>query len=64
MSKNAVISQVQQKSGIFISGMSGARMFRMVVMMLMAPMMEEIPIRWTAKIAMSIPIPCWVDRGA
>ena len=28
----------------------GARMFMIVTMMLMAPMMDEIPIRWTEKI--------------
>ena len=39
-SRKAVISQVQQNSGIFISVMPGARMFSTVTMMLIAPMME------------------------
>ena len=37
------MSQVQQKSGIFMSVMPGARMFRIVVMMLIDPMMDEMP---------------------
>ena len=43
------MSQVQTKSGICISPMPGARMLRMVTMMLMEPMMEEMPIMCTAK---------------
>ena len=43
MSKNAVMSHVQQKIGIFMRGISGERMFKMVTMMLMAPMMELAP---------------------
>ena len=35
-----MISQVQQNSGIFISVMPGARMLRMVAMMLIEPMIE------------------------
>ena len=35
-----MISQVQQNSGIFISVMPGARMFRIVTMMLIEPMIE------------------------
>jgi hypothetical protein len=62
--ENAVISQVQQNIGIFISVMPGARMFSTVVMMLIAPMMELAPARWTAKIAMSMPGPICIDRGA
>ena len=45
MSRNAVMSQVQTNSGMRSSVISGARMLRMVTMMLIAPMMEEIPIR-------------------
>ena len=51
--RKAVMSQVHTKRGIFISVMPGARMFRMVVMMLMAPMMEEMPIMCSARIDMS-----------
>src|SRR3569832_1061177 len=60
----AVISQVQQNIGIFINVMPGARMFRMVVMMLIDPMIDDAPIMWIAKIAISMPGPIWVDSGA
>src|SRR5687768_1512045 len=40
-----------------------ARRLRMVVMMLIAPMMDETPIRWMAKMAMSMPTPICVDNG-
>ena len=44
--------------------MPGARMFRKVVIMLIAPRIEEAPDRWTAKIARSIDIPpSDVDSG-
>jgi hypothetical protein len=59
-----VISQVQQNIGIFISVMPGARMFRMVTMMLMEPMIDDAPMMCRAKIAMSMPGPIWVDSGA
>ncbi|MCY1173675.1 hypothetical protein D9M73_138420 [compost metagenome] len=49
ISRNAVISQVQTNSGIFIRVMPGARRLRMVAMTLIAPMIELIPIRWMAK---------------
>ena len=39
------MSQVHTNSGIRSRVISGARMFRIVTMMLIAPMMEEIPIR-------------------
>ncbi len=42
--------------------MPGARMLRMVTMMLIEPMMDEAPIRCMAKIAM--PGPICVDSGA
>ena len=51
------MSLVQQNMGIFISVMPGARMLSTVVMMLMAPMMEEAPIRCTAKMVRSMPGP-------
>ena len=54
ISRKAVISQVQTNSGIFISVMPGARMLRIVTMMLIAPMIEETPIRCTAKIEESV----------
>src|SRR5690606_7218284 len=58
------MSQVQQNRGIFISVMPGARMFRMVTMMLIAPMMDEAPRMCTAKMAKSMPGPICSDRGA
>ena len=39
------MSHVHTNSGMRSSVMPGARMFRIVTMMLIAPMMEEIPIR-------------------
>ncbi len=39
-----MISQDQAKSGIFSKFMPGARMFIMVTMTLIAPMMEDTPI--------------------
>ena len=45
-----MISQVQTNSGIFSSVMPGARMLRMVTTILMAPVIDEMPIKWTAKI--------------
>ena len=59
-----MINQVQQNIGIFIRVMPGARMFRMVTMMLIAPMIDEAPMIWTAKIARSMPGPIWVESGA
>ena len=41
ISRYAVINQVQTNSGIFISVMPGARMLRMVVMMLIDPMIDD-----------------------
>ena len=50
MIRKAVISQDHANSGIFIKVMPGARRFRMVAMTLMAPMMDDMPSRCTAKI--------------
>ena len=58
------MSQVQQKSGIRISVMPGARRFRIVVMMLIDPMIDDAPRMWTANIVRSMPIPaCTVSGG-
>jgi hypothetical protein len=43
-SRYAVTSQVQTKSGIFISVIPGARMLRIVAMMLIEPMIDDAPI--------------------
>ncbi len=52
-----MINHVHTKSGIRISVIPGARMLRIVVMMLIEPMIEEAPMMWSAKIARSIPGP-------
>src|SRR5271157_869048 len=57
------ISHVHTNSGIFIIVMPGARMFRMVVMMLIEPMIDDAPMMWMAKIVMSMPMPAWTDSG-
>ena len=59
-----MINQVQQNIGIFISVNPGARMFKMVTMMLIEPMMEDAPNKWREKIAMSIPGPICDVKGA
>ena len=64
ISRYAVMSQVHTNSGIFISVMPGARMLRMVVMMLIEPMIDDAPMMWIAKIVMSMPIPAWTESGA
>ena len=43
----------QAKSGTLNRVMPGARMFRKVVIMLIAPRIDEAPETWTAKIARS-----------
>ncbi|MNO01824.1 hypothetical protein D3C81_2220700 [compost metagenome] len=48
INRNAVISQVQQKIGIFNRSMPGARMLSTVAMMLIAPMIELMPATWMA----------------
>ena len=52
----AVTKIDQAKSGTLCSVMPGARMFRKVVIMLIAPRIDEAPDRCTAKIARSIDI--------
>src|SRR5690606_1828549 len=44
------MSQDQTNIGILRSDMSGARMFTIVTIMFIAPMMDDRPIRWTEKI--------------
>ncbi len=58
-----MISQDQANSGIFSKVMPGARMFMMVTMTLIAPMIEEAPIMWTAKISMGKASPDCSERG-
>src|SRR5690554_5187129 len=63
MMRKPVISQAQANMGIFISDMPGARMLSTVAMTLMAPMMDEIPIKWTEKITNGKDIPCCSISG-
>src|SRR5271154_3572405 len=63
INKYAVISQDQQNNGIFNKFMPGARMFRMVTMTLIAPMMDEAPIMWMAKITIGKLSPVCSDSG-
>ena len=63
ISKYAVISQDQQNSGILRSVIPGARMFMMVTTMLMAPMIEEAPMRCTAKISIGMASPVCSTSG-
>ena len=52
------------KSGTLNRVMPGARMFRKVVIMLIAPRIEDAPETWTAKIAKSIDMPpSFTDSG-
>ena len=64
ISKYAVISQVHENIGIFIRVIPGARMFRMVTMMLMEPMMELAPSKCMAKIPASMLGPICSVSGA
>ena len=50
INKNAVINQVQTNKGIFINVIPGARIFKIVAMILIAPMMDEAPMMCTPKI--------------
>ena len=59
-----MISQVQTNSGMRISVIPGARMLRMVVMMLIEPRIELMPRMWTAKIVKSMPMPICTVSGA
>src|SRR5574337_126020 len=63
ISRYAVISQAQQNIGIFISFMPGARRFRIVTMMLIAPMIDDAPMMWIEKIVESIAMPICSDSG-
>ena len=58
------MSQVQQNIGIFMSVMPGARMFKMVTMMLIDPMMDEAPRMCMAKMPASIDGPICSVSGA
>ena len=60
----AVTKIDQVNSGILCMVMPGARMFKTVVIMLIAPRIDDAPDRWIAKIARSMEMPAsLVDRG-
>ena len=66
-SRKAVTSTDHTNSGILCRVIPGARMLRMVVMKLIAPMIDAAPARWSEKIAKSVaglPILFWVESGA
>ncbi len=54
---HAVAKIAQGNSGTFISRMPGARMFRKVVIMLIAPRIDEAPDRCSAKMPKSVAMP-------
>jgi hypothetical protein len=53
-SRKAVTSQVHTNIGNFIHVIPGARMVSIVVMMLMAPMIDDSPSMWIEKIMKSV----------
>src|ERR1700732_5505868 len=59
----AVISQVHTNSGMRNSVIPGARMFMMVTTMLMAPRIEEAPIRWIEKTSIGKDAPVCSTSG-
>src|SRR5262245_66221454 len=63
ISRYAVISQLQQNSGMLSRPTPGARMFMMVTTTLMEPRIELAPIRWMAKMAIGKPSPPCSDSG-
>jgi len=63
INRNAVINQVQTNNGIFISVIAGARMLKIVAMMLIAPMMEETPNMCTANTANGKALPVCMTNG-
>src|SRR6185312_16455499 len=63
ISRKAVISQLHTNTGILSRSMPGARMLRMVAMMLIEPMIEEMPIRWIENTIRATLSPPWMDSG-
>ena len=54
INKKEVINQVQTKRGMSISLISGAFILRTVAIILIAPMIDEKPSKWIAKIKKSV----------
>jgi len=64
ITRNEVISHDQQNIGILRRSRPGARRFRIVAMMLIEPRIDEMPIRWIAKIMNAIDSPpCSTSGG-
>ena len=63
MSRKAVINHDHEKIGIFSRSMPGARILRMVAMMLIAPMIELMPIMWMARMTKAMLFPPCRDNG-
>ena len=63
ISRNAVISQVHTNSGMRSRVIPGARMLSIVTMMLIAPMIDDMPSRCTAKMRKGTFMPPWSTRG-
>ena len=57
------MSHVQQNSGRRSRVSPGARMFMIVTITLMAPMIDEAPIRWIAKIIIGKLVPACSASG-
>ena len=57
INKNAVINQVQTNNGISIIFIDGARILKMVAIMLIAPIIDEIPNKCTANTANGKAVP-------
>lgn len=65
-SRTAVINTDHTNRGICSNLIAFIRRFKIVVMKLIAPRIEDTPARWSEKMAISTPIPLWnicVDRG-
>lgn len=63
-SRMAVISTDQTNSGVWYCESAGGFMLIAVVIKLMAPRMEEIPAKWSEKIARSTEAPAWARLPA
>src|SRR5260363_6654 len=63
-SRKAVTRPGHANNGLFLQLLPGARIFKMVTTILIAPIIDDAPMIWIAKISKSIPGPIWVDKGA
>lgn len=63
-SRTAVIRTDHTKRGVWYWDMAGGFMLMMVVIKLMAPRIEEIPAKWSEKIARSTDAPAWAKLPA